>query len=344
MRARVRNEDMEPRLNHLQAYLAQEFVDDYHDGRMTRRQLLARVLGITGGVASAATILLTLGCAPQAAATPTPSGSPPTAPAKPTAAPPASAAAAGSQPPAPTPGPARSKLSVPADDPSITASDVTFPGSGVTLMGYMAQPKTGGPFPAVMVCHENRGLVEHIRDVTRRLAKAGYAALAVDLLSRDGGTAKVDPAQVAGKLTANPAQNVADFQSAFSYLQTLGSVQKANVGMVGFCFGGGVTWMVVEAIPDLKAAVPFYGPNPPIADVPKIKAAVLAIYGGDDQRIDAGIPEIEAAMTQNGKTFQKIVYAGANHAFNNDTGASWNEQASYDAWQKTLDWFKKYLV
>jgi carboxymethylenebutenolidase len=194
-----------------------------------------------------------------------------------------------------------------------------------------------------MVCHENRGLVEHIRDVTRRLAKAGYAALAVDLLSRDGGTAKVDPAQVPGKLTANPAQNVADFQAAFKYLQTLPSIQKANIGMVGFCFGGGVTWMVATAIPYLKAAVPYYGPNPPLSDVPKIRAAVLAMYGADDQRIDAGIPDIEAAMKQNGKTFEKVVYPGAGHAFNNDTGASWNEQASYDAWQKTLDWFKKYL-
>lgn len=324
---------MKPKLNHLQSYLAQEFVDDYHQGRLTRRELLARVLRIAGSVASAAAVLTAMGCEPstsrpEAGASPAPSGPGPAATPTPGAA----------------PGASRSKLSVGADDPGITASDVTFPGQGATLMGYMAQPKTGGPFPALMVCHENRGLVEHVRDVTRRLAKAGYAALALDLLSRDGGTAGVDPNQVPGKLTANPAQNVADFQAAFRYLQTLTSVQKGNIGMIGFCFGGGMTWLVVTAIPELKAAVPYYGPNPPLTDVPKIRAAVLGIYGGEDQRIDAGIPAIEEAMKQNGKTFEKIVYPGAGHAFNNDAGQSWNEQASYDAWDNALAWFKKYLV
>jgi carboxymethylenebutenolidase len=127
-------------------------------------------------------------------------------------------------------------------------------------------------------------------------------------------------------------------------LPKLNDFQKSAIGMVGFCFGGGVTWMVAEAIPELKAAVPFYGPNPPLADVPKINAAVLGLYGADDQQIDAGTPAIEAAMKQSGKTFETQIYPGANHAFNNDTGPSWNEQASYDAWTRTLDWFKKYLV
>lgn len=334
---------MEPHLNHLQSYLAQEFVDDYHDGKLTRRQLLARILGITGGVASAATLLLAMGCEPMAAV-PASGAAEPTGPAATPTGSPAAAAPAGGTPPAPTPGSPRSSYSVKPDDPDITASDVSFPGDGATLMGYLAQPKTGGPFAAVMVCHENRGLVEHIRDVTRRLAKAGFEALAVDLLSREGGTAKVDPNQVPGKLTANPAQNVADFQAAFDYLQTLDSVQKANIGMVGFCFGGGVTWMVATAIPELKAAVPYYGPNPPLSDVPKIQAAVLAIYGENDQRITPGAATIEQAMKENGKTFEKVIYPGAGHAFNNDTGPNWNEQASDDAWQRTLAWFRGYLV
>ncbi len=323
---------MKPKLNHLQSYLAQEFVDDYHKGYLTRRQLLVRLLYIVGGTASAATVLLSMGCEPAPPKTP---GQPSTPPG---AAPPGT-------PASPTPsGAARSRLSVKADDPAISASDVTFPGEGATLMGYLVQPKSGGPFPALMVCHENRGLVEHIRDVTRRLGKAGYVALAVDLLSRDGGTSEVDPNQAPGKLTADPARNVSDFQAAHQYLQTLGSVQKANIGMIGFCFGGGMTWLVATAIPEIKAAVPFYGPNPPLSDVPKIRASVLAVYGGEDQRINAGIPAIEDAMKQNGKTFEKIVYPGAGHAFNNDTGPNWNEEASYDAWQKALDWFKKYLV
>jgi carboxymethylenebutenolidase len=101
---------------------------------------------------------------------------------------------------------------------------------------------------------------------------------------------------------------------------------------------------VATAIPDLKAAVPFYGTPPPLEDVPKIKAAEPGIYGGNDTRVDATIPSIEDAMKKNGKTFEKIIYPGAKHAFHNDTGPNWNEQAAYDAWQKTLDWFKKYLV
>lgn len=341
--------ERESKLNHLQSYLAQEFVDDYQDGRLTRRELLARVLGITGGVASAATLLLALGCAPQAAATATPA--PPTkAPAAPpTKAPVAAATAVPAKPTgAPTPiagaSQARSRLSVRADDPAITASDVTFPGEGATLMGYLAQPRSGGPFPAVMVCHENRGLVEHIRDVTRRLAKAGYVVLAVDLLSRDGGTASVEPNQVPGRLTANPARNVSDFQSAFAYLRTLGQVQRANIGMVGFCFGGGMTWLTATAIPDLKAAVVFYGPNPPLQDVPKIGAAVLGLYGENDARITGMVPDIEQAMRQNGKRFERVIYPGAGHAFHNDTGGAWNEQAAEDAWQRALAWFRQYLV
>ncbi|HEX5418044.1 MAG TPA: dienelactone hydrolase family protein [Chloroflexota bacterium] len=360
---------MDAQLNNLQLYCAEEFVEDYREGHLTRREILRRVLAITGGVASTATLLLGLGCAPNAPATATAA---PTTASLPTAAPTAASASPTSQPTvasataAPSPSPAastaavgsptaasgatpaaRSKLSVAADDPAIGAADVSFPGDGATILGYLARPKNrpsgAEPLPAVLVCHENRGLTEHILDVTRRLGKAGYVALAVDLLSRDGGTAKVDPAQVAANLTANPDQNVADFQAGFTYLQTLPEVKKGATGMIGFCFGGGVTWLSIEQIPGIKAAVPFYGPNPPLPEVSKIQAAVLGIYGGADQRIDAGIPAIEQAMKDNGKVFEKIVYPGANHAFNNDTGASWNPDAAYDAWAKTLDWFKKYL-
>lgn len=391
---------MDRQLNDLQMYCVEEFVEDYREGHLSRRDLLRRVLAISGGMATTATLLLTLGCAPtlpsatstpaNSAATPestpvpppnavtttvatspapnaaTASPSPGSARSSPTtpaavvegspsavASPSASANAATSvdatanPASAPTvasgvPG-AHSKLSVRPNDPAVRPADVTFAGQGATLMGYLVLPKADGVYPAVLVCHENRGLTDHIRDVTRRFAKVGYAALAVDLLSREGGTAKVDPSQVAAKLTANPEQNVADFQSGFTYLQTLASVKKNATGMVGFCFGGGVTWRTIEEVPGIKAAVPFYGPNPPLRDVPKIQAAVLGLYGGADQRIDAGIPAIEKAMKDNGKIYQKIVYPGANHAFNNDTGPSWDPSAAYDAWDKTIAWLKTYL-
>lgn len=349
---------MARQLNDLQIYVVEEFVEHYHEGLMSRRDLIRRVLPIAGGVAATATLLLTLGCAPTPPPSPTtvPTSAPP--PPTPTLPPPPSAAAApataAAAPATPAPtspsspttaaGTSRSKFSVKADDPDVSVSDVSFPGTGATILGYLAQPKSGGPSAAVLVCHENTGLTEHIKDVTRRLAKAGYVGLAVDLLSRDGGTSKVDPSQMGAKLTADPTQKVADFQAGFTYLQSLPVVKKAAIGMVGFCFGGGITWRVATAIPDLKAAVEFYGPNPPLEDVPKIKAAVLGLYGALDQRIDAGIPAIESAMQQSGKTFMKMIYPNANHAFHNDTGQSWNEAAAYDAWPRALDWFKTYLV
>ncbi len=335
---------MVPILNDMQQYLVQEFVADYKQGHLSRREMLKRVLHITGSIAGTATLLLSLGCQPpQAAATPTPTaGAGPQstatgAPAGPTAAP-------GPAADQPTAGAARSKYAVAADDPNLTVADVTFAGDNATLSAYLARPQGDGPWPAVLVCHENRGLVEHIRDVARRLAKAGYVALALDLLSREGGTAKVDPAEVPAKLSANPAQAVADFQAAFRYLQAQPFVRRDSIGMVGFCFGGGITWRTATAIPELRAAVPFYGPPPPLEDVPKIRAAVLAIYGGEDQRINASIPAIEAAMQQNGKTFEKVIYPGAGHAFHNDTGPNYNQQAAYDAWERTLAWFKQYLT
>jgi carboxymethylenebutenolidase len=113
--------------------------------------------------------------------------------------------------------------------------------------------------------------------------------------------------------------------------------------MVGFCFGGGITWRVATKTPELRAAVPFYGPNPPLEDVPGIRAAVLAIYGENDANINRGIPAIEEAMKANGKIFEKIIYSNAGHAFHNDTGANYNPEAARDAWAKTLAWFERYL-
>jgi carboxymethylenebutenolidase len=234
---------------------------------------------------------------------------------------------------------------VPADDPSINAGPVEFPGEdGATVMGYLARPVGDGPFPVVLVCHENRGLTDHIQDVTRRVAKAGFVGLAVDLLSRQGGSAAVGSDNAPGALGQAPAeQYVADFRSGWTYLGTQPFADTARLGMVGFCFGGGVTWQVATQMPELKAAVPFYGP-PPLADqVPNIQAAVLAIYGGQDTRITSTLPSIQATMEANGKTFEPLVYEGADHAFHNDTGSRYNAQAAQDAWIRTMGWFEEYL-
>ena len=330
----------------LAQYLLEEFLEDYQEGRMTRRDALKRIAGIVGSLVVAENLLAA--CTP--AAPPEPTVAPTSAPAptqalstvQPTAAP--SATAQSAAPTATASG--ATSVTVPPDDPALQAGPVQFPGQGTTLLGYLARPRGNSSFPGVLVCHENRGLVEHIKDVTRRLAKAGYVGLAVDLLSRQGGTDKIsDPAQVPGRLANLPQQQfVQDFKDGLIYLQSQPFVMKDRIGMVGFCFGGGVTWRCATQIPELKAAVPFYGPNPPLEDVPKIQAAVLAIYGALDTRITSGAATIEAAMKQNNKTFDKIIYPNANHAFHNDTGANYNPEAAKDAWAKTLAWFDKYLM
>ena len=373
------------KLNYLQRYLVEEFAEDYQEGAMTRRQAIKYIAAVMGSVAAASTFLASCAPVPAAAPaatavppTPVPPTSPPptvaptavpptTAPtaaatkaAVATAAPtvaatptPAQIAATATQAvltttataPTPTPIPVPAGVRVPADDPAIEAGMVSFPGDGLTLMGYQAKPKGNGPFPAIIVAHENRGLTDYIKDVTRRLAKAGYVALAVDQLSKQGGTDKVtDPAQIPAALSAaSPDELAGYYLSGIKYLQGLPIVNRNQLGMVGFCFGGGMTWLAATKSPDLKAAVPFYGPNPPLEAVPNIKAAVLAMYGETDARINAGIPAIEEAMKKNNKTFEKMIYPGAGHAFHNDTGRAYNPAAAEDAWKRTLEWFAKYV-
>jgi carboxymethylenebutenolidase len=230
-------------------------------------------------------------------------------------------------------------------DPDLVAGVAEFPGVGARLDGYLARPARSGTFPVVLVCHENRGLTRHIEDVARRLAKAGYVALAVDLLSREGGTDKHDFDAIPGILgKAPPARHVQDFRSGLAYARSQAAARGDRAGMVGFCFGGAVTWRVAAAVPELRAAVPFYGVPVPEADVPAIGAAVLAIYAGRDDRINQNIPAIESAMAKNGKTFRKIVYPGVDHAFHNDSGARYNADAAKAAWAETLAWFGKYLA
>ncbi len=316
-------------MNHLQRYLAEELAEDYQDGRLSRRQALKRIAAVTGSLALADSILAA--CAPPAS---TLAPLSPVAPSETAGGPPAASPAAAQSPDG----------TVMPDDPAITAGPIQFSGGGATLLGYQARPVSSGPFPVVLVCHENRGLTEHIQDVTRRFGKAGYAALAVDLLSRQGGSAAVGQDNAPGALGGLPPdQFVQDFRSGWQYLQGQAYARAAQVGMVGFCFGGGITWLVAEGLPELRAAVPFYGPPPPVAQVPNIRAAVLAIYGALDTRITSTAAAMETAMQQNQKVFEKVIYPNADHAFFNDTGPRYNAAAAQDAWGRTLAWLAGYL-
>jgi len=325
-------------MNLFQRYLAEEFAEDYSEGRLSRREALKLITSVTGSLLAANSILASCAPPPESSATgeaaPT---DPPTAQPVESDTPIAESTAPVSTAPA-------AYGTVLPDDPAVIVSEVQFPAADTQLMGYLARPSAEGTAPVILVCHENRGLTPHIQDVARRFAKAGYVGLAVDLLSRQGGSAAVGQDNVPGTLgNIAPDQFVEDFKSGWHYLQGQPFADARRVGMTGFCFGGGVTWRVATQMPELLAAVPFYGPPPPVEDVPDIQAAVLAIYGELDSRINSGIPTIEQAMTENNKIYEKIIYQGADHAFHNDTGSRYNLEAAKDAWEKTLAWFEQYV-
>jgi carboxymethylenebutenolidase len=220
-------------------------------------------------------------------------------------------------------------------DPKITVETVTYPGAKGSMSGYLVTPAAAGPFGAVIVFHENRGLVAHIKDVTRRMALEGFVALAPDFLSDLGGTpANEDDARpLFQQLT--PEAVTANGVATIAYLKT---VPKSNgkVGAIGFCWGGSAVNNLAVASADLLAAVPYYGAQPPAAEVARIRGRVMAHYGGLDARIDAGIPDFEAALRANKVDYQIFVYEGANHAFNNDTSsARYDKNAADLAWQRT---------
>ena len=320
-------------MNTFQQYLVDEFAEDYQERRLTRRDALKLIASVTGSLLIAESVLAACAPAPLEAstetqpATPVPEATQPQATQEPEASLTESTG-----------------VTVMPDDPAIEAGPIEFPGEGATLMGYLARPGGDESFPVILVCHENRGLNPHIEDVTRRLAMAGYVALAVDLLSRQGGSAQVGESNVPGALgNIAPSQFVSDFKSGWAYLQEQPFADTERVGMVGFCFGGGVTWLMAVEMPELKAAVPFYGPPPPEEDLPRIQAAVLAIYGELDGRITGTAERIEAAMLENSKIFEKEIYPNADHAFHNDTSSRYNAEAATAAWARTLDWFERYV-
>lgn len=317
-------------LDTFQKYLVEEFYDDYREGLLSRRTFIRRVAFITGSMAATVAAMAAAGCQPielPAASEPMPTPTP---------------AAAAQAAPAPTE--PQSPLSVAEDDPDVQASEITFPSGADEIMGYLAQPAAAGVYPAILVCHENRGLTPHIQDVTRRFAKAGYVALAIDLLSREGGTASRDRDEVPGLLTdAGPERHVGDFSAGFDYLQTLETVDGERIGMTGYCFGGGITWRAATALPGLKAAVPFYGPAPELDQVPNIQAAVFGVYAEQDERINGGIEPLEQALADAGITYQITIYPGVNHAFHNDTGERYVEEQATQAWEDTLAWFAEYV-
>lgn len=230
-------------------------------------------------------------------------------------------------------------------DPDILPEYIHYPspnGHG-EVRGYLVKPsKAEGNVPAVVVVHENRGLNPYIEDVARRVAKAGYIALAPDGLSSVGGYPGNDDEGRALQQKVDPTKLMNDFFAAVEFMQRHPNA-TGKVGITGFCYGGGVANAVAVAYPELACAVPFYGRQAPIADVPKINAPVLLHYAQLDTRINEGWPAYEQALKANNKVYKAYIYPGVNHGFHNDSTPRYDQAAAELAWERTLDWFKKYL-
>lgn len=223
----------------------------------------------------------------------------------------------------------------------IQAELVKIPGQGIEMDALLARPRAPGRHPTVIVIHENMGIDAnndtagpHFDNLTRRFARQGFVGIAPNLYQRGGGP------------EANPGPQVnADLAALFSWLQSQDYVKVDGIGCVGFCWGGGTSISAAIAIPDMDAAVIFYGRNPdPIDDVAKLTCSVMGCYGGEDQRITAGVPALEEAMKRHGKQFDPKVYPGAQHAFFNERkGDRHDSAASADAWERMLAFFNANL-
>ena len=219
---------------------------------------------------------------------------------------------------------------------------VQSPQGNGSIKGYLARPAKAGKYPAVLVVHENRGLNPYVEDVARRLATSDFIAFAPDGLTSVGGYPGDD--ERGGKLfgTVDREKMTLDFIAAINWLKARPE-STGRFGITGFCFGGGISNTLAVRMPDLAAAVPFYGGAPAAEDVPKIKAAVLVHHGELDTRLVEAWPAYEAALKANNIRYEGYVYPKANHGFHNDTTPRYDEAAAKLAWQRTLGWFNKYL-
>lgn len=231
-----------------------------------------------------------------------------------------------------------------ADDDARLATDtVSYDAGGAKISGYLARLKAKGKRPAVIVIHENRGLNPHIKDVARRIALEGYLALAVDMLSPQGGTPS-DEDKARDMFAALKLDETAQQLAGAVPFLTKHGESTGNVGAVGFCWGGGMVNRIAILAPDLKAGVAYYGAQPLADNVAAIHAPLLLHYAGLDSRINAGIPAYEAALKAAGKRYTIHVYPDVNHAFNNDTaGDRYNKPAADLAWSRTLAFFRENL-
>ena len=284
----------------------EKLIQVYKDGGITRREFIARAVILTGSLAAATSLIDLLLASPVPAA------------------------------------------QVAPNDPALISLDVKFAApDGAAISGYLSRPKGESRRPAVVIVHEWRGINDYTRDVARRLATAGYVALAPDLLSRQGGTGSFPSPEAATEKLYKVDEQVitTDLTAAVNYLKGQNFVRANKIGVIGFCWGGGKALMFTTRSKDLAASVIYYGANPRnLEDVKNITAPVLGQYGGADERITSGVPKLEETMKKYGKSFEYKIYAGAPHGFDSDTSPqSYREDAAKEAWERTLEFFNKYL-
>jgi carboxymethylenebutenolidase len=229
------------------------------------------------------------------------------------------------------------------DDDLIT-EDIHYDGDGSTMGGYLARPKKAGKYGSVIVIHENRGLNPHTKDIARRIAKAGYIALAADALAPFGGTPENEDEARAAFAKIDAQKNLNNFLKGLDYLKARPD-SNGKTGCVGFCWGGALANQLAVHAPTLQVAVAYYGRQPEAADVPKIKSYVQLHYGGMDERVNAGIPAYEEALKAAGVKYELYVYEGAQHAFMNDSAPTrYNPEAAKLAWERTMKVFKEKIA
>jgi carboxymethylenebutenolidase len=234
---------------------------------------------------------------------------------------------------------------VPKDDPRIKADVLEYasPNGNEKMRGYFVQPaKRSGKLPGVLVVHENRGLNPHIEDIARRVALADFVAFAPDALAPLGGYPGDEEKARALFPKLDQAKTSQDFVAAANFLKARPEC-TGRIGVVGFCYGGGIANMLATRLPDLGAAVPFYGRQPAPADVPSIKAALLIHYAENDAGVNAGWPAFENALKANNVRYTAHTYPGTQHGFNNDTTPRYDQAAAKLAWERTIEFFNKNL-
>ena len=291
----------------------EELAHLYVDGAFDRRELLRRVAAVTGSIAAAAATLDAMDLQESAQDA--------------------------------TSRAEREDHRVPERAPDLIVRDVQFPGETGAIFGHLARPRRARRAPAVLVIHENRGLNEHIKDVTRRAARAGFVSLGIDLLSRFGGTPD-DPEEALGLYNQTTvAGRLADNLSALAYLQSLEVAKGQKIGTVGFCAGGGNVWNLALNTDALSAAIPFYGaPVPALDALETLAAPVLAIYAELDRNLTRSMLPAAVRLEDLQKPFGLFVYEGTRHAFHNDTGANYDAAAARDAWSRATAFLTKYLT